>query len=219
MSRSPLFFSFLFIIALFLQTGCSPGENGETPSEEEAGETVPAPLEISDEEIHSGDGTLLVAIGGIPSDIRVDEETSFGAAERFSDASLSPDQKFLAVVTSGVSHSGGWLYDTDREQAVPAAFQYGGGLSAGPWSEDSRWAVFVHKGPAGDRTLSVADRESSGDTVENRSMAVQIPDHNNYPPEERIYEHEEWSAKQLYFEVDGERWIFDPETGETGSAE
>jgi len=194
----------LILSGILFSWACTPETN-----------TGLSPLEISDDEIRGADGTLLLRLDVLPANIRVDDQIQFGATNRFLEAALSPDQNNLVVVTGGTSHSAGWLISLESKVPLPAAFQYGGGLSAGPWSEDCRWAVFIHEGPAGDRTLSVSDRERSGETVQHRTVAVQTPDHYERPPEERNYENEEWQNSRLHFHLDGESWAFNPDTGMT----
>lgn len=171
-------------------------------------------LDVRESELRGVDGTLLLSIEDVPGSIPVDADSEFGASGRFVEASASPDGEWLAVVTSGAAHSGGWLLEMGTAEPFPAAFQYGGGLTVGPWSADGRWVVFVHEGPAGDRTLSVAGAADLGSTVEESTRAVQAPDHDDRPPEARQYEPEGWSpGGQLEFRIGEEGWVFDPETG------
>jgi hypothetical protein len=148
----------------------------------------------------------------VPGDIRVDDTTEFGVAQRFAEASASPDGEWIAVVTSGAAHSGGWLVRTGTREPRPAAFQYGGSMTIGPWSADSERVVFAHSGPAGDRSLTVVNRNQLGQTVEAGARPVRTPDHERFRPEERTYEAIEWREGQLVFEMRGERWIYNPET-------
>ncbi|WP_234286292.1 MULTISPECIES: hypothetical protein [Halomonadaceae] len=157
---------------------------------------------------------MLVGIDDVPNTIRVDQQAEFGAADRFQEATISPDGAWLAVVTTGAAHSAGWLVRMDARQPRPAAFQYGGNITIGLWSEDSRRLVFVQEGPAGGRTLTVVDAERLGETVEEGAMPVRSPEHDELAPEERIYEALAWSNGELLFRVGGERWIFDPDSGE-----
>lgn len=153
-------------------------------------------------------------MGDVPTSIPVDPDTGFGAAEGFVEAVPSADGAWLAVVTIGVAHSAGWLVQGDSRQPEPAAFQYGGSIAIGPWSDDAQHAVFVQQGPAGDQTLTVVDRERLGDTVASSAVPVRVPDHDRRAPEKRIYEAVEWRDGDLLFALGAERWIFRPETGE-----
>ncbi|MCE9663911.1 hypothetical protein LY622_10690 [Halomonas sp. M5N1S17] len=177
-------------------------------------EAALAPLDVGDERIRAADGSVLVGIADVPDTIRVDQQTEFGAADRFQEASISPDGDWLTVVTTGAAHSAGWLVRVEARQSRPAAFQYGGNIAIGPWSDDARRVVFVQEGPAGDRTLTVVDAERLGETVEASSMPVRSPEHEERAPEERIYEALAWRNGELLFRVGGERWVFDPDSGE-----
>ncbi len=171
-------------------------------------------LEVDDDTVRGADGTVLLEIDDVPGDMPVDADTEFGAATHFTEASVSPDGEWLAVVTGSAAHSGGWLVRVETRAPRPAAFQYGGGITIGPWSDEARRVVFVHEGPAGDRTLTVVDRQRLGDTADESGMAVRVPDHDDRPPEERRYEAVVWRDGRLVFQVDGERWVFDPDTGD-----
>ncbi len=173
-----------------------------------------APLEVDEEEIRAADGSEILRIDEVPDNIRPDESVEFGAAQRFTGASASPDESWIAIATSSASHGAGWLVRIEDREPRPAAFQFGGRILAGPWSDDSRHAVFVHEGPAGDRTLTMVDREDLGDTVQESAMLVRLPDHDDRLPEHRIYEGEEWRNTLLAFQVADERWLFDTRTGE-----
>lgn len=220
--RLPLVLS--IATAALMLSGCPSPGNGEPPPEAETADTSQpeaalAPLEVGDEEIRAADGAVLVGIDDVPGTIRVDQQAEFGAAERFQEASLSPDGAWLAVVTSGAAHSAGWLVRMDARQPRPAAFQYGGNITIGPWSDDSRRVVFVQEGPAGGRTLTVVDAERLGEMVEESAMPVRSPEHDELAPEERIYEALAWRNGELLFRVGGERWIFDPDSGEVRSSQ
>lgn len=200
----------------FMLGGCPSLGYDKLPPTTEASETVKVltPLYVSDEQIRAADGSVLVGIADVPDTIRVDQETEFGAADRFLGASISPDGAWLAIVTIGAAHSAGWLVREDTWQPRPAAFQYGGNISIGPWSDDARRVVFIQEGPAGDRTLTVVDRERLGEAVEANAMPVRSPDHEERGREERIYEALAWRNGDLLFGVGGEGWIFDPDTGQ-----
>ncbi len=207
--------------AALVLSGCPSPGNGEPPPAAETADTSQpkaalAPLEVGDEEIRAADGAVLLSMEDVPGTIRADRQAEFGAAERFQEASVSPDGAWLAVVTSGAAHSAGWLVRMDARQPRPAAFQYGGNITIGPWSDDSRRVVFVQEGPAGGRTLTVVDAGRLGETVEESAMPVRSPEHDELAPEERIYEVLAWSNGELLFRVGGERWIFDPDSGAVG---
>lgn len=210
--------------AALVLSGCPSPGNGEPPPATEISDTSQperalAPLEVGDEEIRAADGSVLLSMEDVPGTIRADQQAEFGAAERFQEASISPDGAWLAVVTSGAAHSAGWLVRMEARQPRPAAFQYGGNITIGPWDEDSRRLVFVQEGPAGGRTLTVVDAERLGETVEESAMPVRSPNHDELAPEERIYEALAWRNGELLFRVGGERWIFDPDSGEVRSSQ
>lgn len=210
--------------AAFVLSGCPSPGNGEPPPATETSDTSEseaalAPLEVGDEEIRAADGSVLVGIDDMPGTIRADQQAEFGAAQRFQEASVSPDGTWLAVVTTGAAHSAGWLVREGTRQPSPAAFQYGGNITIGPWSDDSRWLVFVQEGPAGGRTLTVVDAERLGETVEESAMPVRSPEHDELAPEERIYEALAWRNGELLFRVGDERWIFDADSEEVRSSQ
>jgi hypothetical protein len=112
-----------------------------------------------------------------------------------------------------------WLAGPGRRRRASApAFQYGGSLSLGPWSEDGRWIVFVEDGPAGGRTLSVADRSAAGATVEQSSRPVRLPDGVEMAPDQPEVEVVGWRHGRLVFEVEGERFRYDPRAGSSEAA-
>jgi hypothetical protein len=185
----------------------------EAPAEPRPEQRI-APVGTHDEQIRAADGSELLSIDDVPTNVRVDADTEFGAATRFTESSASPDEAWLAVVTAGAAHSAAWLVRAGTREPRPAAFQYGGRITIGPWSDDARRVVFVQEGPAADRVLTVVDRERLGDTVEASAMRVRTPDHDEHPPEERIYEAVTWRNGALVFQVRGERWVFDPDTGD-----
>jgi hypothetical protein len=172
------------------------------------------PVQVGDTEVRGADGSVLLSIDDVPGDIAVDDDTEFGVATRFTEASVAPDQAWLAVATAGAAHSAAWLVPTGSRDPRPAAFQYGGSITIGPWSDDGRLVVFVQEGPAGDRTLTVVHQERLGDTVEASAIPVRVPDHDQRPPEERIYEAVTWRDGRLVFQIGAERRVFDPATRE-----
>ncbi|MCE8051059.1 hypothetical protein HOP61_07125 [Halomonas daqingensis] len=210
--------------AALVLSGCPSPGNGEPPPAAETADTSQpeaalTPLEVGDEEIRAADGSVLLSMEDVPGTIRADQQAEFGAAQRFQEASVSPDGTWLAVVTSGAAHSAGWLVRMEARQPRPAAFQYGGNITIGPWSDDSRRVVFVQEGPAGGRTLTVVDAEQLGETVEESAMPVRSPEHDELAPEERIYEALAWSNGELLFRVGEERWVFDPDSEEVRSSQ
>ncbi|MCC5883621.1 MAG: hypothetical protein JJU25_13415, partial [Halomonas sp.] len=215
--RLPL--ALMIATAALVLSGCPSPGNGEPPPEAETADTSQpeaalAPLEVGDEQIRAADGSVLLGIDDVPGSIRVDQQSEFGAAERFQEASISPDGVWLAVLTSGAAHSAGWLIQMEAREPSPGAFQYGGNITIGPWSDDSRRLVFVQEGPAGGRTLTVVDTERLGETVEESAMPVRSPEHDGLEPEEWNYEALAWENGELLFRVGEERWVFDPDSGE-----
>ncbi|MBZ0331172.1 hypothetical protein KZO25_12680 [Halomonas sp. ANAO-440] len=196
--------TYLFLLAsLAVLAGCTASPLSETTAEL-------APLQVGESRLHAVDGTLLLHIKDIPGSIHVDADTEFGASEQFTGASLSPDGEWLAVTTDGVAHSAGWLVRVGNRDPQPAAFQYGGDLALGPWSENGRYAVFEAEGPAPSHTLAVVDRQNLGATVSENSAAVRIPDHEAQVPAHARYTAVGWRSGELVFEVDGGRYRFDP---------
>ncbi len=182
---------------------------------ERAGATTA--LRVSPEAIRDAESSVLLRIDALEGSIEVEPGTSFGAAERFTGASLAPHGRALALSATGAAHGGGWVVEIpDDAEPVPspAAFQYGGEVELGPWSEEGRYVVFVLRGPAGDQTLRVVSLAALGSTVEEAGRMVRLPDHDDLPPESRIYEVEGWRNGLLGFAVEGARWHFDPESGE-----
>ncbi|TVR64357.1 MAG: hypothetical protein EA422_06425 [Gemmatimonadales bacterium] len=190
-----------------------PGVDPDPGASDVPSEMLPLSPQVSDEEIRSAEGDLILSLDQVPGSISVDDESEFGAGQRFVAAEPSPRGDWLAVSTGGVAHSAGWLLEMATANLHPAAFQYGGSLEIGPWSEDGRWVVFIHEGPAGDRTLSVADTDGVGRTVEAASEPVRVPSHDDLRPEDRMYQVEEWEGGILQFRLSTQRWTFDSSTG------
>ncbi|WP_026301052.1 MULTISPECIES: hypothetical protein [unclassified Thioalkalivibrio] len=200
------------VMTLIVTGGCMPsGEEERSSDDDEA--SMLAPLDMSEESIRTVEGTTLLRIDDLPGDIQVDEQNAFGAATRFREARASPDNTWVAVVTSGAAHSAGWLVQADSGEAFPAAFQYGGSVTIGLWSDDGRHVVFAQEGPAGNRTLTVVDRESLGDSVEANAIPVRVDDHGELDPEDQHYEALGWEEGSLRFRLGDEPWVFDPATG------
>ncbi|WP_209388405.1 hypothetical protein [Rhodohalobacter sp. SW132] len=195
--RSPLsFLCILMFVILFY--GCSDISQKQIV------------LHQTEHEISTNEGEILLQIDDIPSMVQVDAEVEFGASERFTEAVMQPQGEWFAVTTAGISHGAGWLVDRDQNQIYPAAFQYGGSVEAGPWSESGEFAVFINIGPAPSQTLSVATMSQPGRTVNENSMNVRISDHSGSVPPESVYEPIRWDDEMLVFEVDGIRYKFDP---------
>lgn len=194
---------------LMLLAACSDSSN--EPADEEVDLT---PLEIIEEAVLAADGRELLVLSALPDEVRVDAEASFGAAERFTAASLAPDGDWLAATTAGVAHSAGWLLALDTDEPVAVAFQYGGGVSLGPWREDGRYLVFALEGPAPGRTLVLVARDELGQSVEENARPIRLPEHEAQVPPETEYRALAWQGEALQFEVDGKPWRFAPESGE-----
>ncbi|WP_081911346.1 hypothetical protein [Thioalkalivibrio sp. ALJ1] len=199
------------VVTLLVTSGCTPWGEVEQPSG--YGEaSVLAPLDIREASVRTAEGTTLLGIEDLPEDIQVDAQNAFGATMRFREAQASPDDAWVAVVSSGAAHSAGWLVRADSGEASPAAFQYGGRVTIGPWSDDGRHVVFAREGPAGNRTLTVVDRESLGDSVEANAILVHVDHHGELGPEAQRYEVLGWVGGILRFRLGDEPWVFDPAT-------
>lgn len=177
-------------------------------------EPLPGELAVDGHELRDTDGNVVFAVEELPDEIVVNGDSAFGAAARITGAAPSPDGRWLSLTSAGAAHGAGWLLRSGTRDPRPAAFQYGGGVRPGPWSPDSAYAVFVHEGPAGGSTLSVASTEGEGDTVADRSRAVRVPDHDARTPEQMRYKPLEWEGDDLHFEVDDRRWIYRARDGD-----
>lgn len=186
----------------------------DATDESAAEEVALSSLEITEEAILAADGRELLALSALPDEVRVDAEASFSAAERFTEASLAPDEEWLAAATAGVAHGAGWLMAFDTDEPVAVAFQYGGGVSLGPWREDGRYLVFALEGPAPGRTLVLVSRDALGQSVEESARPIRLPEHGAQVPSEAEYRALAWRGEELRFEVDGEPWRLDPVSGE-----
>lgn len=215
--RGPLAWACLLLTAGLL-AACPDPETGAPPPPVIPVLPLPEPalydLTVEEDSIQAADGTVLLQRGDLPSEIAVSDGVSFGASQRFVAAALAPDDTWLAVISTGAAHAAGWLSRTGSRELQPAAFQYGGELALGPWSEDGRYLVFLHRGPAGGQTLSVVDRRGLAATVSDHAMAVTTPDQGEREPEQVQHDVLGWDAGRLLF-VDGEqRWRFDPDTAD-----
>ena len=195
-------------VVVALLVGCADPPLEETP-----------PLQVAENVIRVPDGSTLLHIDDLGGSIQVDDDATFGAANHFLDASFSPGGERVAVVTSAAAHGAGWFLERDERVLHPAAFQYGGSVSLGPWSQDGAWIAFIHEGPAGDRTLTVAHGRRPAATVEEASHRVRVPGHDDMAPEERIYDVLEWREGRLLFRLAERVWSFDPRTGEVWEEE
>lgn len=169
---------------------------------------VPGELTVDGQQLRDAGGGVLLTLDDLPGEIAVNGDSAFGASTRFTDASPSPDGRWIAVTTAGTAHGAGWLLRSGTRNALPAAFQYGGRVLPGPWSSDAEYAVFVHEGPAGGSTLSVAATRARGDTVADRSRAVRLSDHDERAPQDTHYVPLEWDGAELLFEVGERRWLY-----------
>ena len=177
-----------------------------------------APLTVEDAAIHDAAGDPLLEIDAVPGSIRVDAESEFGAAQRFTAAALSPDERRLALTTQGAAHGAGWLLALDGGTLRPTAFQYGGEVEPGPWRDDGGYVVFAMQGPAPSRSLVVVAGDASGETMEANARPVRIPEHADGVPPGSDYRALEWQDDSLLFEVDGEGYRLDPTSGEVVQA-
>ncbi|APX95062.1 hypothetical protein BWR19_15565 [Halomonas sp. 1513] len=193
--------------------GCS-----DSPPDETATASL-MPLAVSDEAIRGADDERLLDIGEVPSNIPIDDDAEFGAAQRFVAAELSPDETRLALTTQGAAHAAGWLLSIEDGTLRPAAFQYGGQVEPGPWRDDGEYAVFALEGPAPSRSLVVVAGDAEGQTVEANAQSVRIPAHAEEVPPESEYLVREWQDDLLLFEVDGEGYRLDPASGEVSPAD
>lgn len=168
-------------------------------------------IEVSESTITDNEGSTLIEIGDIPGDIRPDGESSFGAAERFTDAKPSPCGKWLAVSTSGVSHGAGWIVSSENgSSAKSAAFQYGGSVSVGEWQSYSQYALFFRDTPAGTTAMTVTEIPADGETVEENSRSVSLPEENGELTPDMDVRIERWDGESLVFTVNGEEIRYTP---------
>gem|GEM_PF-1426148 len=194
-------------IAAFALSGCSMDD--ETGGYGEGGYGT---LSVEADRIVNEGGETVLTLSTLP-DVRVDEQSKFGAGARFMDAVPSPDGGWFAVTSVGAAHGAGWLVRTGEGRPWPVAFQYGGDVSIGAWSDSGRYVALLQDGPAGGRGLVVADREQLRETVADNGVSVKAPGHAGYPPDERHYRPLEWEGDQLVFEVFGTRWRFSAQSG------
>jgi len=199
-----MYFPVLMIVVIILAANC-----GDRPVEFEVGET----------EILAKSGEQLLHIDDMPENISVNSDTEFGASARFTDAKSSPAGRWIAVTTTGVAQGAGWIFDVENHQIIPAAFQYGGSVSIGPWSDDSRYVVFIEEAPAPMHSLSIVDMESPGSTVGDTGLPVRVDAHSDAIPPETTYTPIEWGGNRLIFTVNGNRYSYHAITGEINPEE
>ncbi|PAU78471.1 hypothetical protein CK498_07145 [Halomonas salipaludis] len=195
-------------LVLAFAAGCT-----ESPPDESATASL-TPLAVTDDAIRGADDQRLLDIGEVPSNIPIDDDAEFGAAQRFVAAELSPYESRLAVTTQGAAHAAGWLLAVEDGALHPAAFQYGGEVEPGPWRDDGDYVVFAMQGPAPSRSLVVVAGDASGEAVEANARPVRIPAHADGVPPGSDYRALEWQDDSLLFEVDGEGYRLDPTSGE-----
>jgi hypothetical protein len=193
--------SALFCILIWF-TACSEEKVSESEDE----------IQITEREIQAEDGTVFIRIDDFPDDIPIDDESRFGAATHFTGASLSPDGTRLAITTAGVAHGAGWIFDIETDEIIPAAFQYGGSVEAGPWDSDGQHVVFAEINPASGQTLSIADARSTGSNVSETSRPIRLPNHEESGAGEAVYRPIKWDGEKFIFEVDDERYYYNPST-------
>jgi hypothetical protein len=198
--------SALFCILIWF-TACSEEKVSESEDE----------IQITEREIQAEDGTVFIRIDDFPDDIPIDDESRFGAATHFTGASLSPDGTRLAITTAGVAHGAGWIFDIETDEIIPAAFQYGGSVEAGPWDSNGKHVVFAEINPASGQTLSIADAHSTGSNVSETSRPIRLPKHEESGAGEAVYQPVKWDGEKFIFEVDGNRYTFDLSTGDIGN--
>lgn len=174
----------------------------------------PQRIDWDAEAVVDQDGDTLLSIEAFPDEVQVSEEASFGSSERFTGASLSPDERWMAITTVGSAHTFGWLYELDTEEKHPVDFQYGGSIDLGPWSPDANFIAFLAHSPAEITTIKLVDRREIGEYVDDTGFQIQIPEEENLSPP-FAYEIEEWQAPHtLCFTLEGVQRCIDAETQE-----
>lgn len=200
-------FAAVYLLLLLMLAGCSDQWSHEPGWAEDSG--LSAPVTIENEHILDADGALILSMDMVPTRLAVDEVTAFAASGRFIEASVSPDGQWLAIVTAGTAHSGGWIKAHGNDRLYPAAFQYGGEIEIGPWRSDNRYVAFVERGPAGGQAVSLVAVERLGSSVQASSIPVQRPGDSRLDPEQRSDHPIGWDGETLLIERDGEQWRFE----------
>lgn len=199
----------LSVLAL-LVAGCQPDTSGSIDSKA----SLFGPVQVEQTRIVDADDKVLIDVDEIPSSMAVDADTDFSVSGQFVDAKPSSDGRWLALVTVGVAHSGGWVKSMADDSVWPAAFQYGGELRIGPWSDDGQFLAFINHGPAGGQTLSVTVIDQLGDVLEQAVVPVRQDGDNDRPPDERADEPVEWQQGRLLIRRGDDYWRFDPQRRE-----
>lgn len=193
------------VVMLNATMGCSPSER--QPSHQILEVTV------FDSEVRDYRGNTLLRLSQLPNRVHLDEDTNFSAHTRFVQAEVSPDGNYIAVTTSGTAHAAAWVYSNEQDKVWPAAFQYGGNLQISLWQPNAEYLSFSHQPPAGGTLLSVADIARLGDTLQDASDMVKIPQHDDYPPERHDYKALNWEGDILHFLMASQRWTYQPGRG------
>ncbi len=173
-------------------------------------------LEVTPNKIRAKDGSKLLHIDDVPRNISVDDKIEFGAATRFKQASLAPDQKWLAVTTTGGVHDAAWLVKLGKQEPklYPVEFGFESTIKIDSWSHNSQYVALTVETPAPQRLISIANRKKVGETVaDSETLSVRLPQHEDEVPRQVNYQPLEWRNGELVFDVNGEqRYRFDPKT-------
>lgn len=76
----------------------------------------------------------VISIDEFPDVVQVSPDSAFGNADSFYYSHMSPDNKWLAIITHGAAHDFGWVYNIETREITPVAFAYGGGLTINKWN-------------------------------------------------------------------------------------
>ena len=192
-------------IALFTLASCSPGEQRLSSEVQE--------LTVLDDQVNDYRGNQLITLSQLPERVRITSENEFGAHERFVQAEMSPNGEYIAVTTAGAAHSAAWVYQTEGGEVKPAAFQYGGNLTLGPWHPQSSYLVVTHQPPSGGTGLSVIHIAGLDYRVEDANQVLQVPQHDHLSADQHDYSALDWEDGELRFTMAGERWRYHPREG------
>lgn len=193
------------LLAVIAVAACSPGEQRVSGDIQE--------LTVIDDQIRDYRGAELLTLDQLPGRVQVNTDSEFGAHGRFVQAEKSPNGNYIALTTVGAAHSAAWIYHTDSGNVRPAAFQYGGNLTLGPWHPDSSYLVINHQPPSGGTGLSVTELASLGNMVDDANKLVRVPQHDELAPEQLDYHALDWEEGELRFTLAGEHWRYHPEDG------
>jgi hypothetical protein len=178
---------------------------------------LPTSLVVTEDAIADQDGNVLLSAAVFPETVEPEPGTEFGGPTRFEDAVLSGDQRWIAIGTSGVAHSYGWLYDVVADQLHFVAFQFEGSLSADSWSPDERFALFTIGTPAGTGLLKIVDRGDVGPYPDDTGFVVEVEAEAGVEPP-FAYEEPAWQAPHtLCFDFEGERSCVNADTREVSA--